>query len=88
MLRLIASEKEVDKMKGTSGNSMDEILEDTEQNTKLLLKVNGKEYPVCDCAIKTILSKAEVSGYGLRDLVLSVLTFFTNDIFLNICVII
>ncbi len=68
MLRLIPLEKEADKLKGTSGNSMDDILEDTEKNTNLLLKVNGKAYPVRDCAIKTILSRARVGGYGLRDL--------------------
>lgn len=68
MLRLLPLEKEADNMKRSSRNSMDEILEDTEHNTNLLLKVNGKSYPVRDCAIKTILSRARVNGYGLRDL--------------------
>lgn len=68
MLRLLPLEKEVDKLKGALGNSMDDILEDTEKNTNLLLKVNGETYPVRDCAIQTILSRARVNGYGLRDL--------------------
>lgn len=68
MLRLLPLENEADKMKGSSGIPMDDILEDTEKNTNLLLKVNGKTYPVRDCAIKTILSRARVNGNGLRDL--------------------
>lgn len=68
LLRLLPLEKEADKLKGSSGNSMDDILEDTEKNTNLLLKVNGETYPVRNCAIQTILSRARVSGYGLRDL--------------------
>lgn len=68
LLRLLPLEKEADKLKGASGNSMDDILEDTEKNTNLLLKVNGETYPVRNCAIQTILSRARVSGYGLRDL--------------------
>lgn len=68
LLRLLPLEKEADKLKGASGNSMDDILEDTEKNTNLLLKVNGETYPVRNCAIQTILSRARVGGYGLRDL--------------------
>lgn len=68
LLRLLPLEKEADKLKGASGNPMDDILEDTEKNTNLLLKVNGETYPVRNCAIQTILSRARVSGYGLRDL--------------------
>lgn len=68
LLRLLPLEKEADKLKGSSGNPMDDILEDTEKNTNLLLKVNGETYPVRNCAIQTILSRARVSGYGLRDL--------------------
>ena len=68
LLRLLPLEKEADKLKGSSGNPMNDILEDTEKNTNLLLKVNGETYPVRNCAIQTILSRARVSGYGLRDL--------------------
>ena len=68
LLRLLPLEKEANKLKGSSGNPMDDILEDTEKNTNLLLKVNGETYPVRNCAIQTILSRARVSGYGLRDL--------------------
>ena len=35
---------------------MEEILEDTEKNTQLVLKMRGESYPVRDCAIRTILS--------------------------------
>ncbi|MCB6415673.1 transposase [Faecalimonas umbilicata] len=68
MLRLIPLEKGADKVKGVLGNSTKELLEDTEKNTNLLLKVNGETYPVRNCAIKTILDRARVNGYGLRDL--------------------
>lgn len=45
-----------------------EILDDTERNTNLLLKVSGNVYPVRDCAIQTILSRAGINGSGLRKL--------------------
>ena len=48
--------------------SMEEILEDTEKNTQLVLKMRGESYPVRDCAIRTILSRAGVNGDGLRKL--------------------
>ncbi len=79
MLRLIPLEKGADKLKGTSGNSLDDILEDTEKNTNLLLKVNGQTYPVRNCAIQTILSRARVNGYGLRDLKTETYARVVND---------
>ena len=66
-LRLAPLEKEAQNLDAADA-SMEEILEDTEKNTNLLLKVNGETYPVRNCAIQTILSRARVSGYGLRDL--------------------
>ena len=38
---------------------------DTEKNTQLVLKMRGESYPVRDCAIRTILSRAGVNGDGL-----------------------
>lgn len=42
------------------------ILTDTISNTGLVLKVKGEYYPVRDCAIKSILDRAGISGSGLR----------------------
>lgn len=79
MLRLIPLEKGAGKLKGASGNSLEDILEDTEKNTNLLLKVNGQTYPVRNCAIQTILSRARVNGYGLRDLKTETYARVVND---------
>lgn len=35
-----------------------DVLEDTMENTSLLLKVDGKDYPVRSCALKTVLERA------------------------------
>lgn len=43
-----------------------DVLEDTMENTSLLLKVDGKEYPVRSCAIKTVLERARISGHALN----------------------
>jgi len=43
-----------------------EVLEDTMENTSLLLKVDGKDYPVRSCAIKTVLERARISGHALN----------------------
>ena len=40
----------------------------SEKNTQLVLKMRGESYPVRDCAIRTILSRAGVNGDGLRKL--------------------
>ena len=47
-------------------NGTGEILEDTMANTSLLLKVDGKDYPVRSCAIKTVLERARISGHALN----------------------
>lgn len=49
----------------------DEVLADTEENTRLMLKVPDSAYPgeflpVRDCAIHTILSRAGIRGDGLK----------------------
>ena len=54
-----------------------DVLEDTMENTSLLLKVDGKDYPVRSCALKTVLERARrevfrnrtVAGHFLRYLV-------------------
>jgi len=43
-----------------------DVLEDTMENTSLLLKVDGKDYPVRSCAIKTVLERARISGHALN----------------------
>lgn len=63
-LRLIPLEKELEQM----GDVPEEILEDTDRNTQLVLKIKGDLYPVRKCAIRTILSRAGVSGTALRKL--------------------
>jgi len=56
-----------------------EILADTIQNTGLLLKTKGQYYPVRDCAIKTILDRAGISGPALRKVGKSVYARILND---------
>lgn len=46
-------------------NGAADVLEDTMENTSLLLKVDGKDYPVRSCAIKTVLERARISGHAL-----------------------
>lgn len=67
-LRLVPAIQEVGKMKDTVGKNWEEILEDTENNTQLALKIKGETYPVRTCAIRTILDRAGISGSGLRKL--------------------
>ncbi len=46
-------------------NGRAEVLADTQENTCILLNVNGYDYPVRSCAIKTILERARISGHAL-----------------------
>ena len=46
-------------------NGKAEILEDTMENTSLLMRVNGETIPVRSCAIKTVLERARISGNAL-----------------------
>lgn len=52
-------------MKIYDSNGTAEVLEDTMENTSLMLKVDGKDYPVRSCAIKTVLERARISGHAL-----------------------
>lgn len=55
------------------------ILDDTLENTGLLLKVKKQYYPVRDCAVKTILDRAGISGPTLRKLDRTVYARILND---------
>lgn len=68
LLRLTPISQEADKLKESAGKDWEEILEDTERNTQLALKIKGETYPVRTCAIRTILDRAGISGSGLRKL--------------------
>ena len=53
-------------MKIYDHNGAADVLEDTMENTSLLLKVAGKDSPVRSCAIKTVLERARISGHALN----------------------
>ena len=53
-------------MKIYDHNGAADVLEDTMENTSLLLKVDGKDYPVRSCALKTVLERARISGHALN----------------------
>lgn len=55
-----------------------EVIADTMENTSLLLNVNGTEYPVRSCAIKTILERARISGHALSKVTTEVFTQILN----------
>lgn len=67
-LRLVPLEKEVSREEDVQDEDEKEILDDTQRNTQLMLKMRGQSYPVRSCAVKTILDRAGVSGPGLRKL--------------------
>ena len=46
----------------------EEILKDTRKHTQLLLKVKKDYYPIRDCAIRTILTRAGIKGEALKRL--------------------
>jgi hypothetical protein len=56
-----------------------EIITDTIQNTGLILKVKNQYYPVRDCAIRTILDRAGISGPALRKVGKDVYARILND---------
>lgn len=68
MLRLVPINEEAERMGSSAGTDWEEILKDTQENTKLALKIRGEAYPVRSCAINTILKRAGISGSGLRKL--------------------
>lgn len=53
-------------LKYYDANGQGAILADTIENTGIMLNVNGKDYPVRSCAIKTILERARISGHALN----------------------
>lgn len=57
----------------------EEIINNTIQNTGLVIKVKNQYYPVRDCAIKTILDRAGISGPALRKVEKSVYARILND---------
>ena len=70
-LRLVAitsgSKVEEELKEKYADEGLDEgIITDTILNTGLLLKIRNQYYPVRDCAVKSILDRAGISGAGLR----------------------
>ena len=59
-------------------NGSAEIMVDTMENTSLLLSVNGSDYPVRSCALKTILERARISGNALGKVSKSVMSQILN----------
>lgn len=59
-------------------NGRADILADTMENTSLLLSINGQDYPVRSCALKTILERARISGNALGKVSKTVLTQILN----------
>ncbi|MFR5631446.1 MAG: endonuclease III [Monoglobales bacterium] len=45
-----------------------EIIHDTQENTGLLLEIDGNIYPLGSTALKSLGSRARISGYALQDL--------------------
>ena len=68
MLKLVPLEKEAETIEEACEKELEGIVEDTEKNTQLVLKVNKDFYPVRDCAIHTILKRAGTNGTGLKKL--------------------
>lgn len=57
----------------------EEIVADTARNTGLVLRVKKQYYPVRDCAIRTILDRAGISGSALRRVDKTVYARILND---------
>lgn len=57
----------------------EEIINNTIRNTGLVIKVKNQYYPVRDCAIKTILDRAGISGPALRKVGKGVYARILND---------
>lgn len=68
MLRLVPISEEAEHMEENAEDDWEGILKDTQENTKLALRIRGEAYPVRDCAIHTILKRAGISGNGLKRL--------------------
>jgi hypothetical protein len=59
-------------------NGLQDIMDDTFENTRLLLQAQDKCYPVRTCAIKTILDRARISGNALSKVEKPVLAKILN----------
>lgn len=67
-LRLVTLEKGEEKLENQENEDWEAIIEDTKRNTQLVLQISNQAYPVRDCAIKTILDRAGISGTALKKL--------------------
>lgn len=76
---LAADDQKVTKfMENEEDCEMQPIMEDTMEHTRLVLKVQDSFYPVRNCAVKTILDRARVSGNALNKVEKTVLAKILN----------
>ncbi len=66
-------------MKAVPGDGKAEVPADTVNGTGILMRVNGCEYPVRSCAMKTILERARISGSALGRVSADVFARILND---------
>ena len=59
-------------------NGLKDVMDDTFENTRLLLQAQDRCYPVRNCAIKTILDRARISGNALSKVEKPVLAKILN----------
>lgn len=64
--------------KNYSNEEKEELILDTMENTRLLIKAKDEYYPVRDCAVKTILERARISGNALNKVEKPVLARILN----------
>lgn len=67
-LRVLPMEKGEEKFENQAIEGWKDILEDTKRNTKLVLQMSNQVYPIRDCAVKTLLDRAGISGTALKKL--------------------
>lgn len=80
-LRLLALESQTVNLEPDESQTMDDfkaMIEDTMENTRLLLKAKDRVYPVRSCAVKTLLDRAKISGNALKRLEKHVLARMLN----------
>ncbi len=82
VLRFLAlddnSSKNENVAEGYTDEEREDLLLDTMENTRLLLKAKDKCYPVRSCAVKTILERARISGHALNKVEKPVLARILN----------
>lgn len=59
-------------------NGLKDVMDDTFENTRLLMQAQERCYPVRNCAIKTILDRARISGNALSKVEKPVLAKILN----------